>query len=78
MEPPVTDEEHSYDLSWQMRRVALAVVFGTVPPRLQKQRVEALSKGQRIWFAPDDEGLYIEQKLDRVFRDRGQGKRVGG
>ena len=78
MEPPVTDEEHCYDLSWRMRRVALAVDFGTVPPRLQKQRVEAFSEGQRIWFAPDDEGLHVEQKLDRVFRDRGQGKRVGG
>jgi len=78
MEPPVTAEEHCYDLSRQMRRVALAEDFGTVPPRLRNQRVEALSKGHRIWFAPDDEGLYLEQKLDRVFRDPGQGKLVGG
>ena len=56
----MTAEEHCYDLSWQMRRVALAEDFGTVPPRLRKQRVEALSKGHRIWFAPDDEGLYVE------------------
>jgi hypothetical protein len=61
-----------------MRRVALAEDFGTVPPRLRNQRVEALSKGHRIWFAPADEGLYIEQKLDRVFRDPGQGNWSAG
>ncbi|MDE0961218.1 MAG: hypothetical protein OSB09_10595 [Planctomycetota bacterium] len=74
----MSDEEHCYDLSWEMRRIALSEDFETVPPRLRMQVVEALSKGQRIWFAPDDEGLYVERKLDRVFRDPGQGRPVGG
>lgn len=74
----MSDEEHCYDLSWEMRRMALSEDFEKVTPLLRTQLVEALSTGQRIWFAPDDEAMYVERKLDRVFRDPGQGRPVGG
>ncbi|MGE4619550.1 MAG: hypothetical protein AAEJ04_07055 [Planctomycetota bacterium] len=68
----MSEPQHTYDLSWEMRRLVLSKDFEELQPAVQERLVEALSKGQRIWFAPDDEELYVEKKLDRVFQNPGK------
>ncbi|MEC9475706.1 MAG: hypothetical protein VX764_01575 [Planctomycetota bacterium] len=74
----MNEPQHTYDLSWEMRRFALSEDFKQLEASAQERLVSALSKNQRIWFAPDDEELYVEKKVDRVFQNSGRGVPVGG
>lgn len=74
----MNDSQHTYDLSWEMRRFALSDDFKQLDASSQERLVSALAKSQRIWFAPDDEELYVEKKVDRVFQNSGKGTPVGG
>ena len=74
----MNEPQHTYDLSWEMRRFALSGDFKQLEVSAQERLVSALSNRQRIWFAPDDEELYVEKKLDRVFQNPGIGVPVGG
>ena len=74
----MNEVEPAYDLSHEMRRFVLSKDFEDASPQHRQKVVEALSKGHRIWFAPDDEELYVERRFDRIFRDSRKGDAVGG
>jgi hypothetical protein len=77
MEVRMHDVDHAYDFSWESRRLVLTGQLEKTAPRMHQQLVDALSGGQRIFFAPYDGNLYVERRLDRVFIDPATGNPMG-
>ena len=71
------DSGHLYDLTRELRRRALDGSLASHDPDRSDSITEALLAGRRILFAPDDEQLYVEASLDRVFRDVSTGREIG-
>ena len=71
------DSGHLYDLTRELRRRALDGSLASRFPGRSESIHAALLEGRRILFAPDDEELYVEAPLDRVFLDESTGREIG-
>ncbi len=69
--------EFLYDLTREMRRRAIDGSLDSRFPGRADTIEKALSRGQRILFAPDDEEFYVETPLDRIIHDEGTGRTIG-
>lgn len=68
---------HFYDLTREMRRLALTGALESRYPDKSEPITEALERGRRILFAPDDEQIYVETPTDRVLTDDRTGRAFG-
>ncbi len=69
--------EFLYDLSREMRRRAIAGSLGSTYPRSAHLIEEALESGHRVLFDVEDELIFVETPVDRVFYDRKTGRPIG-
>ncbi len=69
--------EFLYDLSREMRRRAINGSLESVHPKSAHRIEEALESGHRVLFDVDDELIFVETPVDRVYHDRMTGRPIG-
>ncbi|MGE3165184.1 MAG: hypothetical protein AB7O52_09790 [Planctomycetota bacterium] len=63
-----------YDVTYEMRRLALAGKLEDRYPKQVKAILAALTSGGRIVFSPEDDSFYQEFEADHVLHDPRTGK----
>ncbi len=66
-----------YDVTREMRRLALKGRLDECFPTQTAQIQDVLLGGGRIIFSPDDEGYYRELELDQILHDPRTGRSSG-
>lgn len=63
-----------YDVTYEMRRLALAGDLGERYPKQARTIIAALTSGGRIVFSPEDGNFYQESHADQVLHDPRTGR----